>query len=261
MTPDAVLEELLERVAATWESRTLLTEEELATWPRDAVLALHRQKLPERAQPAKDAVCPGCEEECGMPVHTVVRGKNNDTEFFVFCEHRDDTNRIAIAPEKLKKWQCRKELIAGFIAESLSLKSSDRRIRGNGALVEIGILTGSRRARMLCLGHEPQLVLVVGTNSVPTAEMLHFEVGKYILDTDQLKDLFDAAKTGDLRYTPSTARLEIRKLDTAARNKEWCKTYRELKKKIPASPIPGSPTRLRKWTSLADAAPRPFVST
>lgn len=166
-----------------------------------------------------------------MPVHAVVRGKNDDTESFVLCENRDDTNRTAIAPEKLKQWQCRKELIAGFITESLSLKSSGRRIRENGALLEIGILTGSRRARMLCLGHELQLVLVVGTNSVPTAEVLHFEVGKYILDTDRLKDLFNAAKMGDLRYTPSTERLEIRKLDTAARNKEWCKTYRELKQK------------------------------
>ncbi len=230
MTPDSALAELLGRVAATWGSRTLLTVQELDTWPPEAVTALRQQKLLRRAQPARSTVCPGCERECAMPVHTVT-GRNGDTASFVVCDKRDDINRVAVSAKHLKQWKCCEDFIAEFIAEALSLTFSGQRIE-TGQLLQIGMLSGRKRAQMLCLGSDPQLVVVAGTNTVPVVDLLSFQGGIYVLDGEHLREMVDAA-AGDSRHTPSTARREARKLDTAAMYEDWRREYRALKRRKP----------------------------
>ena len=231
MTPDFVLAELLGRVAATWGSRTLLTAQELATWPPEAVSALYQQKLLRRAQPARSTVCPGCERECAMPVQTVSRSRG-DADCFVVCDKRDDINRVTIAPEYLTQWQCREEFVAGFIANSLSLQFSGKRIDAGG-LLQVGMMTGRKRTQLLCLGSEqPQLNIVVGSNRIPVVDVLGFEDDQYVINAERLRDMVDAA-TGDPRHAPSTARREVRKLETAAMYEEWRKAYRALRQRKP----------------------------
>ncbi len=71
MTPiDAVLE-LLGRVGASQGNPVLINEEELLQWPGAAVKAMKSQKIIVKARPATSAICPGCEENCVMPVHTL----------------------------------------------------------------------------------------------------------------------------------------------------------------------------------------------
>jgi hypothetical protein len=158
--------------------------------------------------------------------------RDGQSHSFVVCDKRDDINRVAIAPEQLTQWQCRAELIARSIATSLSLNFSGRRIE-NGELLEVGMLTGRKRAQMLCLGHKPQLVLLAATNRVPVADVLQFESGQYVIDKELLRRLVDTAAAGDPRHTPSVARLEARKLKTEAIYEEWRKAYRKLKRRRP----------------------------
>ena len=74
MTPLEALLELLERVGASRGAAALVSEEELSRWPAEAVRELKAQKLLVKASPAVSVVCPGCEQECTMPVHTVSAG-------------------------------------------------------------------------------------------------------------------------------------------------------------------------------------------
>jgi hypothetical protein len=73
MTPEAALIELLGRVGARLGESVTVSTEELSQWPAAAVSALKSQGLLLKARPAKSVVCPGCEQECSMPVHTVTR--------------------------------------------------------------------------------------------------------------------------------------------------------------------------------------------
>ncbi len=73
MTPKAALIELLGRVGARLGESITVSTEELSQWPTEAVAALKSQGLLLKARPAKSVVCPGCEQECSMPVHTVTR--------------------------------------------------------------------------------------------------------------------------------------------------------------------------------------------
>jgi len=75
MTPQDALTELLVRMGEGRYATMLVSEEELQGWPAEAVKAMKSQKLLVKAQPAASVVCPGCEQECVMPVHTLPAGR------------------------------------------------------------------------------------------------------------------------------------------------------------------------------------------
>jgi hypothetical protein len=72
MTPLDALLELLARLEASGGAAALLNEDELSHWPAEAVRELKSQRLLVKASPAASVVCPGCEQECAMPVHTLM---------------------------------------------------------------------------------------------------------------------------------------------------------------------------------------------
>lgn len=230
MTPLEALLELLERVGAG-NGAALVNEEELSRWPEPAVQALKSAKLLVKASPATTVVCPGCEQECTMPVHTVSAGTGKASSFVV-CDKRDDINRVPVSAERLRQWRCGVEAVAGFVAQSLGLRPESQR-KASDSLWELGLVTGRKHSQMLCLRANGVLELVAGNSAMPLAEVLHFGAEGYGVDSTEIRQLVDAATTGDSHYTPSNARREARKLDTQALHESWQKEYRALKKHRP----------------------------
>jgi hypothetical protein len=107
------------------------------------------QKLLAKARPAVSVVCPGCERECVMPVHTVPAGPRDPASFIV-CDKRDDINRVPVSAKRLMQWRCDADAVCGFIAASLGLRRSDQH-PANAGLLNIGIASGNKRSQMLCL--------------------------------------------------------------------------------------------------------------
>ena len=129
---DAILE-VLARVGASNGASVLVSEEELSEWPAVAVKALKSQKLLVQASPAARVVCPGCEMECVMPVHTRTH-ETRGTASFIVCDKRDDINRVAVPGERLRQWRCNANAVCGFIAQSMGLHPSNRRANDAGLL-------------------------------------------------------------------------------------------------------------------------------
>jgi hypothetical protein len=231
MKPVDALIELLDRVGAKHGAAVLITDDELCQWPSEAVKAMKSQKLVTMARPAASAICPGCEHECVMPVHTVPAAARSAVSFIV-CDKRSDINRVLVSAGRLIQWQCNAYLVCGFIATCLKLRRSDRQM-ANGNQWEIGVVTGNKRCQMLCLQAGGGLTLVVGGNRVPLAELIAFCDGQYSLDGDIIRRMVDAATTADSRYTPSLAKREVRKLETQKLHATWQKKYRELKRSKP----------------------------
>src|ERR1035437_4776418 len=231
MTPLNALLELLARLGASQGTAVLVSEEELGCWPVAAVQTMKSHKLLVKARPAASVVCPGCEQECAMPVHTLPAGTRRATSFVV-CDKRSDINRVAVPNGRLRQWRCSAEAVCGFVAQSLELLPSSQ-TRGSTELWEIGLATGNRRSQMLCLRAMSDLELVAGNNAVPLAELMRFKAGSYAVDSARIRQLVDAATTGDSRYTPSNARREGRKLKTQAFHERWWKEYRAFKKRRP----------------------------
>jgi hypothetical protein len=217
MTPQDALIELLARVGARNGAAVLVSAEELSQWPAAAVAAMKSQKLLARARPAVSVVCPGCERECVMPVHTSPAGPRGPASFIV-CDKRDDLNRVSVSAERLMQWRCDADTVCGFIAASLGLRRGDQHPADAG-LLNIGMASGDKRIQMLCLRPNGDLALVSANNAVPLAELVGYRDGKYSVDGDMIRQLMDSATTADPR-----------KLDTKAMYEGWRKAYRNLKK-------------------------------
>lgn len=231
MMPEALLIELLERVGAAQDATVFVADLDLHPWPDEAVAALKAHRLIVKARPAGSAICPGCEEDCIMPVHTIA-GQENDTTSFILCDKRSDANRISVLPGQLVQWRCSVESVCGFVAASLGLRRRVKQMNRAGHW-EIGMVTGHKRSQMVCLKTDGILSLVVGHNAVPLVEFVDYQNGIYSLDKTMILQLVDTAATADERYTPSTLKRETRKLDTQAMYESWQKHYRKLKKERP----------------------------
>jgi hypothetical protein len=231
MTPHAALIELLARVGARHGAAVVVSTEELNQWPEAAVAALKSQSLLLKARPAQSVVCPGCEQECSMPVHTVLRA-NAPATSFVVCDKRSDINRVTIPPARLAQWRCDAQMVCNFVAASLGLTQTTVQPSEAG-LLPVGMARGSKRSQMLCLRVQGHTVLVVGDAAVSLADIIGFEDGGYTVDAASIRQMVDATTTADPRHTPSTAKREARKLDTQAVYAAWKKEYRALKKRRP----------------------------
>ncbi len=228
MMPQAALIELLARVGARNGAAVLVSAEELSQWPAAAVAAMKSQKLLAKARPASSVVCPGCERECVMPVHTLPAGPRG-TASFVVCDKRDDINRVSVSADRLMQWRCDADAVCGFIAASLGLRRSNQH-PADARFLNIGMASGDKRSQMLSLKTDVALALVVGNGAVPLAELVGFRNGEYSVAAAMIRELVDSATTADHRYTPSNARRAARKLDTQAMYEGWRKAYRDLKK-------------------------------
>jgi hypothetical protein len=233
MTPEAALIELLGRVGARLGESVTVSTEELSQWPTAAVSALKSQGLLLKARSAKSVVCPGCEQGCSMPVHTLTRA-NAPAAYFVVCDKRSDTNRVPVPAARLALWRCDAQAVCGFIAASLGLQQTTVQPSEDG-LLPIGIARGNKRTQMLCLRVQGHLALVVGTDAMPLADVIGFENGGFTLDRPVIHQMVDAATTADTRHTPSTAKRDARKIDTQAMYASWQKAYRALLKKSPGN--------------------------
>jgi hypothetical protein len=231
MTPEAALIELLGRVGARLGESVTVSTEELNQWPAAAVSALKSQGLLLKARPAKSVVCPGCEQECIMPVHTLTRA-NTLAASFVACDKRSDINRVPVPAARLALWRCDAQAVCGFVVASLGLVQTTVQTSEDG-LLPIGMARGNKRTQMLCLRVQGHLALVVGADAMPLADVIDFEDGGFTLDQTAISQFVDAATTADPRHTPSTAKRDAGKLDTQARYASWQKAYKALRKKSP----------------------------
>jgi hypothetical protein len=229
MTPEVALVELLERVGARHGATVVVSDHESSAWPSAAVAAMKSQGLLTKARPAANTICPGCERECVMPVHTPPT-KTRSPASFIVCDKRSDINRVDVPVANLIQWQCSTDAVCGFVAASLRLRESEKRaVRTD--LWHIGIATGDKRSQMICLHDDGVLNVVAGNCTLPLADLIGFDVGAYSLDGARVRQLVDAATTADNRYTPSNAKREARKLNTQAMHKRWQKAYQALKRK------------------------------
>ncbi len=201
MTPLEALLELLDRVGASRDAAVLVSEEELSRWPAEAVRELKAKKLLQRASPAVSVVCPGCEQECVMPVHTPSAGAGTAASFVV-CDKRDDISRVAVSVERLRQWRCGAEAVSTFVAQSLGLRSGNRRITDAG-LWELGLVTGKRRSQMVCLRVNGALELAAGQNAVPLAELVRFGVDDFSVDCEAVRQL--SIRRPGPTFPPTTA--------------------------------------------------------
>jgi len=194
MTPEAVLIELLNRLAALHGKMVLINTDELTQWPTEIVEELKTHNLIRKTRPATSVVCTECEEECVRPVHTITE-THGDPALFLVCEQRNDINRVPISINRLEQWQTSGALLADYLSGSLGLhrpaadSTTDNRW-------EIGMLKGKKYSSHLVLLTGDFLTLTLAGHSIPLADVLTIENNHILIDKRTLTRLVDQPVAG-----------------------------------------------------------------
>jgi hypothetical protein len=255
MTPQGALHELLARLGASKGAAVQISEEELSSWPKSTVQAMKAQKLLVRASPAASVVCPGCEQECVMPVHTLISEKSGPRPFIV-CDKRDDINRVPVSISQLEQWQATGFTLTEVLRALYGLRSIDSSDTCSGRW-EVGVVKGKKGSSHMVLLADGELTLALAGHSIPLIDVLTLEANAFKLDRRRLVRLADKP-SGSAGDTESAAQRRVRlvKLVQAEKNREnraFLKTVAHvegisvsrLKQILKSSPALSTPRRRR----------------
>ena len=251
MTPQDALCELFARLGGSKGALVLVSEEELGRWPAAAICPMKSQKLPVKARPAVGVVCPGCEQECFMQVHTLSLEARGLTSFIV-CDKRSDINRVAVPVSRLQQWQTSGLAIADLLAALLGLRRPDSSDTATGRW-EVGVFKSAKGSSHLVLLADGRLTLTLAGHSIALADVLTLEDSGFKLDKQTLIRMVDKpiGRAGDAE-SAAQRRVRIKKcVQTEKRrgNKAFLKTVAEtegisvprLKQLLQADPIRPKP--------------------
>jgi hypothetical protein len=209
----------------------ILAWEQVREWPGGAVEIFELAGWIKLKDPARAVVCPGCEENCFMPVHVRSETEGKSLWAYVACDKRDDMGRVPLSTEHLKQWQISEGQVAKWICHALGLKGRPKRTNSNQA-IQLGHFQGKKRTGILELDCTRSPVLKSSGGSIPLEEIVVFNGKQLNIDREAVLEVVDRPPPVE-RYSPSVTRRESRKLNTQNMHKSWQKTYRKLKRENP----------------------------
>lgn len=229
MTLDDVLQELIQHMDSHGDGA--LAWEQVREWPEGAIKIFLNAGWIKSIEPAKIVECPGCEENCFMPVHVLPTAKGKPARAYVACDKRDDMGRIPIPMELRQQWQITDNQVAHWVAHTLGLKGKPKKEKKSGA-IHIGNVQGKKKMGLLTWVGQSPVSLETSGHSISLSEVLYFKDYQIQIDQATIINMVDLPPTSE-RYKPSIARREIGKRNTQARHKGWQKAYREFKRTHP----------------------------
>jgi hypothetical protein len=125
MSPDDVLQHLLERL--DYNTREFIANE-IGDWPEGILNIFLEAGLLKEIQPANVIECPGCEENCLMPVYNLLNGEDRTAVAFITCDKRQDIGRIPIDFVSLRRWRTGYNLLANLLAKLLDIEETPKQI-------------------------------------------------------------------------------------------------------------------------------------
>lgn len=214
---------LLDRLAAAAGEVALFSERELTEWPAAALARMKAEGLLVKGPPADTLTCPGCEEDCLMPVEFVTTSSGT-LRAFVVCDQRDDVARVAIARDQLEQWTCSPERVADVLVRLLGIRRSSDDAAGRW---EVGILKGAKGKAHVVLGIEHVLRLHLAGHILMLADVLELDEKGLSVDRQALLNCVDnPVAAADLASTGSGVQ--------AASDEDACAVFRNMESLRPA---------------------------
>jgi hypothetical protein len=229
MTFEDVVQELIENLSSKGDGT--ISWEQVRIWPQSAIEIFLNAGWIKPKPPANSVVCPGCEENCFMPVHIYPAVQDRPAKSFVACDKFDYMGRISISLDCLQQWQISENQVAQWISRQLELRGKPKRDEKTKNIL-IGEVQGKKKTGLLELCCTEPASLKAPGHSMPLIEFIFLKANQLQIDQAAIINLIDKPPPSD-RYNPSIAKREARKLDTQARHKGWQRAYRELNRKHP----------------------------
>jgi len=238
MTLEYVLQELIQVLSAKGDGT--ISWEQVRQWPKNAIKKFQDAGWIKTKESAKYVTCPGCEENCYMPVHVYPPVQDRSAKAFVACDKFEYMGRITISPELCQQWQITENQVAQWIARELGLRGKPKRDKETKNFL-IGDGQGKKKTGPLELSCTEPASLESSGHTLSLVEVIYLKENQLQIDRAATFNLIDRPPPAN-RYTPSTARREANKLKKQDMYKSWQKAYRELKRK--------NPDKSDRWCSL-----------
>jgi len=103
MTLEDVLQELIQVLSSKGDGT--ISWEQVREWPESTIEIFQDAGWIKPKTPAKSVECPGCEENCFMPVHVYPAVQDRPAKAFIACDKLDYMGRISISLDCLQQWQ------------------------------------------------------------------------------------------------------------------------------------------------------------
>ncbi len=208
MTLHDVLQELIQRLGFGGDST--LAWEQVREWPKGAIEAFQKAGWIKPTAAAASVECPGCEENCFMPVHVAAAQGGQPARAYVACDIRDDMGRVKIPMSRLQQWQITESQVACWLSGALGLKSKPERDKSRGVF-KLGSLQGKKQVGSLEFNTAESACLNVSGHSFPLSEIVIFEGDHPRIDRAAILGLVDMpqgnAETPEARRTRLKARV------------------------------------------------------
>lgn len=232
MTLNDVLEDLIQRLGSGGDP--VLAWEQVREWPAGATGVFEKAGWLKPTVASSTVECPGCEENCFMPVHVLPARNEQPARAYVACDRRDDMGRVKIAMPQLQQWQVTEGQVARWVSGALGLRGKLKQDKASGAFL-LGNLQGKKRVGAMEFQTVELVSLKTSGHSLPLSELVFFNNDRPSIDRAAILELVDLPPASESaeRYQRSTARREARKVGTLERYAAWEKAYRELKRKRP----------------------------
>lgn len=233
MKASSLLQRIL-RDVALGHGEAVYTSAEVSEWPRDIVKTLRTAAVLRPAEPAVTVICPGCEENCPMPVEVIAGHSGRVARAFVACDKREDIGRVPIPLIDLERHAvCGRDLacaVAGLLGfeEPFAIKSGKPAWR-------LGRIKSTNHRADAFLAIDDIVHIDVGGPPIPLADVLDYQDGALTVDLEYIAAIVDRGPQAEtqMQRAPSTSRREERSRETLERYKTWGRLYREMRKKKP----------------------------
>ena len=149
-----------------------ITEAELAGWPTVPVAFLKESGLLIAASSARSATCDGCESRCSMAVEVLDYPCGKAA--FIFCDKRDDMDRIEVPLDRLRRWQATGGALAAFLATSLGVG----RLHGipvSTSQWPVGRFRAARAENVILEKKDGELVVCIAGHGISVADIAALE--------------------------------------------------------------------------------------
>ncbi len=232
MTLDDALKDIIQSLGSA-DGGGIISWNDVQYWPKGALDIFLKAGLLKPTMSAQSVECPGCEDNCFMPVHALPAEHGRPARAFIACDRRDDIGRIKITQAQLQQCQITGMQAAIWIAGILGMKGKPGKKKTKG-VIRLGVLRESIRQSPLEMDTTTPVSLMSSGHSLLLTDVIYSEGGQLQIDRDIILALVDRepSEAAD-SYNPSTARREANKLGTQEMYKSWNKAYRESKKERP----------------------------
>ncbi len=210
MTLQDVLLELVQRLGSGRD--TTIAWEQVREWPKGAIEVFQEAGWLKPSVAASAVECPGCEQNCFMPVHVLSSQNLQPARAYVACDKRDDIGRVTISMPRLRQWQITESQVARWLSESLGLKGKPDQDKTSGVFA-LGSFQGKKRLGALEFEIAESACLKSSGHSLPLLQIVSVKRNQLSIDRGAVVDLVDLppaleSKGGD---EPSTARSKARR--------------------------------------------------